>query len=135
MGFLFVCLFFFLGLQVWHVEDPRLGVQLELQLPAYTTAIATWDPSCVFDLHHSSQQCWILNPLSEAKARTRILMDIRQVRFCWAMMGTPYISILLIKLYVSDKQTEAQRDYAVSTFTLQQEGDGFWPQAGWVQST
>ena len=40
-------------------------------------------------------------------------------------MGTPYISILLIKLYVSDKQTEAQRDYALPTFTLQQEGDGF----------
>ena len=29
---------FFLGLQVQHMEVPRLGVELQLQLPAYTTA-------------------------------------------------------------------------------------------------
>ena len=28
-----------------HMEVPRLGVELELQLLAYTTATATWDPS------------------------------------------------------------------------------------------
>ena len=39
---------------MWHVAVPRLGVELELQLPAYTTAIAMLDLSCVFDLHHSS---------------------------------------------------------------------------------
>ena len=27
-----------------HMEVPRLGVRLELQLLAYTTATATWDP-------------------------------------------------------------------------------------------
>ena len=31
--------------------------------------------SCVCDLHHSSQQCWVLNPLSEARDQTRIRMD------------------------------------------------------------
>ena len=31
-------------------------VELELQLPAYTTATETPDPSCVCDLHHSSRQ-------------------------------------------------------------------------------
>ena len=37
--FLFVCLFVcFLGPHPWHMEVPRLGVQLELQLLAYTTA-------------------------------------------------------------------------------------------------
>jgi len=35
---------FFLGLHLWHMEVPRLGVKLELQLPAYTTATATLDP-------------------------------------------------------------------------------------------
>ena len=45
---------------------PKLGVELELQLPAYTTAIATPDPSCICDQCYSSQQHWILNPLSEA---------------------------------------------------------------------
>ena len=59
--------FFFEGLQPWRMEVPRLGVELELQQQAYTTATATWDPSCVCELHHSSQQCWVLSPLSEAR--------------------------------------------------------------------
>ena len=46
---------------------PRLGVELELQLPAYATATATPDLSCVCNLHHSLWQCWILNPLSKAR--------------------------------------------------------------------
>ena len=47
--------------------DPRLGVELALRLLAYTTAIATPDPSHVCDLHHSSWQSWVVNPLSEAR--------------------------------------------------------------------
>ena len=50
-----------------HMEVPRLGVKLELSLPAYTAATATQDPNLVCDLHHSSRQCRILNPLSKAK--------------------------------------------------------------------
>ena len=42
----------------------RLGVQSELQLPAYTRATATQNLSRICDLHHSSRQCRILNPLS-----------------------------------------------------------------------
>uniref|UniRef100_A0A4X1WCH5 Uncharacterized protein n=1 Tax=Sus scrofa TaxID=9823 RepID=A0A4X1WCH5_PIG len=61
------------------MEIPRLGIESELQLPAYTTATATQDPSHICDLHHSSQQCWILNPLSEARDQTCDLMDTRQV--------------------------------------------------------
>ena len=49
------------------MEVPRLGVELELELPAYTTATAMQDPNCVFDLHHSSRQHRILNPLIEAR--------------------------------------------------------------------
>ena len=59
--------FVFLGLHLWRMEVPRLGAELELQLLAYATATAMWDPSCVFDLHHSSQQCRILNPLNKAR--------------------------------------------------------------------
>ena len=59
----------FLVPHVRHVETPRLGVESELQLPAYATAIATPDPRHICDLHHSSQQCRILNPLSEARTR------------------------------------------------------------------
>ena len=36
----------------------------------HTTATAMPDPSRICDLHHSSQQCWILNPLSEARDGT-----------------------------------------------------------------
>ena len=37
------------------------------------------DQSCVCHLHHSSWQHWILNPLSEARDRTHILMCTSQV--------------------------------------------------------
>ena len=47
--------FFLLQLHPWHMEVPRLGVESEWQVPAYTTATATQDPSCVFDPHHSSR--------------------------------------------------------------------------------
>ena len=61
------------------MEVPRLGVQSELQLPAYTTATATSDLSCVCDLRHSSQQCRILNQLSKARGQTHVLMDTSQI--------------------------------------------------------
>ena len=56
------------------MEVPRLGVKSELRLLAYTTATATPDPSHICDLHYSSWQCGILNPLSEARDRTHNLM-------------------------------------------------------------
>ena len=85
----FVSLFCFLGPHLVHTEIPRLGVELELQLPAYTTATATWNLSHIYNLHHSSWQHWILTPLSEARDRTCILMDASWVCFCWATAGTP----------------------------------------------
>ena len=57
--------FFFLPLHLRHMEVPRLGVQLELQLPAYTTATAMLDTSFMDNLYHSLQQRRILNPLSQ----------------------------------------------------------------------
>ena len=53
------------------MEVPRIGVQCELRLPAYTTATATQDPRHVCNLYHSSQQRWVLNPLSKARDRTQ----------------------------------------------------------------
>ena len=50
-----------------HKEIPQVGVETELQLPAYTIATATWDLSHVCNLHHSSQQHWILNSVNEAR--------------------------------------------------------------------
>ena len=57
------------------MEVPGLGVESELQLPAYTTVIATPGLSCDYALHHSSWQHQFLNPLSEVRDQTRILMD------------------------------------------------------------
>ena len=56
------------------MEVPRLGVKSELQLLAYTAARAIPNLSCVCDLHYSSQQRLILNPLSEARDQTCILV-------------------------------------------------------------
>ena len=39
--------------------------------------------------HHSSEQHWIPNPLSEARDCTHNLMVPSQIRFCCAMTGTP----------------------------------------------
>ena len=63
------------------MEVLRLGVELELQLPIYTTARALQDLSHICDLHHSSWQCQIINPLSEARDQTYILMDNSHIHF------------------------------------------------------
>ena len=68
--------FFFLGSNSQHREVPKLGIKLELQLPAYTIAAATPDLSCICDLDCSSRQCQILNPLSRARDWTHILRFI-----------------------------------------------------------
>ena len=85
------------------MEVPRLAFELELQMLAYTTATATQDLSHICNLHHSSQQCQILNPLSEARDQTRILMDPSQICDCWATMGTPNTIIVFgvrLKIYM-----------------------------------
>ena len=66
---LFLLFFFFgfLGLNLQHIEVPRLGVKSELQLLAYARATGTPDLSHVCDLCHSSRQCWIPDPLSKAR--------------------------------------------------------------------
>ena len=47
------------------------------------------DLSRVCELHKSSWQHQILNPLSEARDWTCLLMGASQICFCWAMMGIP----------------------------------------------
>ena len=69
----------FLGPHLPYMKVPRLGVKSELQLPAYTTATATQDLSHICDLHHSSWQCRILNPVRGARDPTCILMETSQV--------------------------------------------------------
>ena len=66
---------FFLKPHLWHIEVPRLGIRLELQLPTYATTMATPDPSHLCNLHHNLWQLWILNPLNETGVWTHILTE------------------------------------------------------------
>ena len=91
-----LCYFFFVVLwpHLWHLEVPRLGDELELQLLDYATATAVLNPSHVCYLHHSPQQPWIFNQLRETRDGTCVLMDTSQICFCWDMMGNPDYAIL-----------------------------------------
>ena len=99
----FICLHFFklfLGPHLQHMEAPRLGVESELQLQAYATHTATPDLSCICDLHHSSWQCWIFNPLSRARDQILVLMYTSQVHYHWATMGTHLLTSYL-EIFIS----------------------------------
>ena len=106
--------FFFLGLNPQHMEIPRPGVELGLQLPAYATATAMWDPSHVCDLHHSSRQHQIHNPQREARDQTHVLADTNQVHYYWPMTGTPQkllIGIIMLNnlsrcIYITHNHTD-----------------------------
>ena len=56
LSFYFLFIFCFLGPNPQHMDVPRLGVELELQLPAYATAIAMSDPSrlCHYTTAHGN---------------------------------------------------------------------------------
>ena len=74
--------------------------QSEVQLPTCTTAAAMlWHLSHVYDLHHSSQQHQILDPLSKARDQIWILTDTSQVCYHWAKTRTPQL-ILILNFYV-----------------------------------
>ena len=90
------------------MEVPRLGVKLELQLPAYTTATATRDPSRVCNLHNSSQQRGILNPLREARDRTRNLMVPSRICIRCVTLGTPIPFLILASIMVYPKKLDIE---------------------------
>ena len=72
LSFLLSFFLVFLGLQPQHTLQPQ----------------AISDLSHICNLHHSSQQCWILNPLSKASDRTQNLMVPSQIHFHCTMTGT-----------------------------------------------
>ena len=69
----FIFIFIFLGPQLQHMEVPRLGVRLELQLPTYATSHS--NTGSERHLRCSLQQSGMLNPLCEVRDPTRILAD------------------------------------------------------------
>ena len=81
--------FVFSGLHPWPMEVPRLGVKSELHLPARHQT----DPSRICDLHHSSRRHRILDPLSESRDRTHVLLDSSWVHYPCTTVGAPWSSI------------------------------------------
>ena len=81
---------------------PNLGVKLNLQLRAYTTARR--DPSHICDLCHSLWQRQILNQLKEAWDRTCILMDASWVLNLLSHNGNSFLPTLTLNLFQSISQ-------------------------------
>ena len=92
--FIYLLIYFcILGPRPWYTEVPRLGIESELQLSAYPTAIAIQDLSRVCNLPHSSWQHQILKPLSEARDEPEtswLLVEFIST----ATMGTPHSHVL-----------------------------------------
>ena len=78
------------------MEVSRVGVELELQLPAYARAKAMPDLSRICDLHRSSRLHRILNPLSKARDRTHNLKVPSWICFHCATLGTPHLFFKLL---------------------------------------
>ena len=89
-----IVFFVFLGPHPQRMEVPRLGGQSELQQPAYTTTTAMRNPNHICDLHHSSWQHWIFNPLSKAGDWIHILMNTSRVCYHWATTGSPDVFLV-----------------------------------------
>ena len=56
--------FVFLGLHLRQMEVPRLGVESEPQLLAYTTVAAMWDPSHTSHMQPTPEIMTMLDPLT-----------------------------------------------------------------------
>ena len=74
---------------------PRPGVKSEPQQcgmwsvsATYTTAM--WYVIRICNLHHTSWQHQLPDPLSKTRDWTHTLMDISRVCYCWVTVGTPW---------------------------------------------
>ena len=119
--------FSFFWPHLWHMEIPRLEIKSELQLPTYATATATGDLRCICDLHHSSRQHWILNPLSEARPTSSWIL----VGFSdhWAPTGTPKTSLLIHSKWnslhlLTPNSQERSRSFKHNCFWCVHEAEG-----------
>ena len=84
-GYLLFIYLVFLGLHSWHMEAPRLNQSCS-RWP--TPQPRQWRIQIICDLHSSSWQHQILNPVSKARDWICVLMDASQFCFPWARMET-----------------------------------------------
>ena len=109
-------LFCFLWPHLWHMEVPRLGVESDLQLQANATATAI-DLSRIYDLHHNSWQCYLFNPLNEARKLTCILMDTRWVHYCSTTTVIPVMIVFRLKSLNCSKMIQFYKTFSYWLFT------------------
>ena len=97
-GLIFFFFLPFLGPQQWHVEVPKLGVQIRTTDadPCHSHSHGNAGSKSRLWPIHSSWQHLILDPLSEARDQTCILMDTSLVSFHCTTTGTPLLWILMI---------------------------------------
>ena len=120
----FLKFFLFFRANLQHKEIPRLGVKSELQLPAFATATATPDLSCIFDIHHRSQQHPILNPLTEPRDRTLILTDTSQVCNLLSHKGNSSLDTfkgLILPLFIPNSPKDRCFSLILCYFTCHQQ--------------
>ena len=94
---------------------------------AYNTATATSDLSHTCDLHHSSPQCQILNPLSEARDRTHGLMVPTQICFRCATTGTPNCNISLLAVRISLLSLYPPHSHSFKILVLEPQSSQLFP--------
>lgn len=82
------------------MDVPGRGVESELRLPPCATATAVPEMSRICELHCSVKQCQILNPPSEARDRTLVVMDTGRIRFCCGTAGTPSTFLILDRFHI-----------------------------------
>ena len=118
-GNCFLFCFFFSGLLLWHMEVPRLGVELECQLPACATA--TWDPSPVCDLYQ--QFMAMLDPLTHWSEPASSWIRVGFLTH-WATTGTPTMVVFQIhsSCYVSWQPSVKQSSRFVWLFHREKKG-------------
>ena len=76
----------------WGYGGSQVRGWIRATTVTYTTATATPNPSHFSDLHHSSEQCWIYNPLGEARDPTCILINTSPICFCCTTREAPILT-------------------------------------------
>ena len=88
--FLFVCLFVCFGLlRATHMAYRSSQGKGWIGAVAAGLCHSHSNAGSYLSVIYSSWQCRMLNPLREARGRTRILMDATWVHYYWATVGIP----------------------------------------------
>ena len=93
-------LFVFLGQHLRHMEIPRQGVELELQLLACTTATATSDLRRVFDPYQAHGNAGSLTHWERPGIKPASSQILVRFIFHWARTRTPSLQTFYLFIYV-----------------------------------